>query len=226
MPCFCVSQSFCCCFFRQAISWQVDVSVCLAFCHWLFRSGSSSCSTCNRWNLSARFSLYFSLVCGSFRRPKLYFCLFVAVPTQFFFNLSFSLAISTWSSDVTSTPSPFHSHIFKWPPKSLSYANVIYLVLCQVIRWHPCVLVYHSVCKNAAPRRQCFSVCRSLSNLIHLPYTLSISTSLHLISYTDLFIFLLMQFSHFSCGILVYLRTQPLCTRNSNLIGLFWWQKN
>jgi len=54
-------------------------------------SSSSYCSG-NTWNLLARFSLYSVLVCGCFRRPTLYFRLFVAVPIQFFFSLSLSLA--------------------------------------------------------------------------------------------------------------------------------------
>ena len=75
-----VIQSFCCIFFRPTSSWQFDVSISLMFCHRLFRSGSSSYCFCNTWNLSARFSLYSSLVCRSFRRTTLYFSLLVADP--------------------------------------------------------------------------------------------------------------------------------------------------
>ena len=42
-----VIQSSCCCFLKPSPSWQIDVSVRLVFCHWLFRSGSTSCRSCN-----------------------------------------------------------------------------------------------------------------------------------------------------------------------------------
>ena len=71
--------------------------------------------------------------------------------------------------------SSIHLYIFKWPPKSLSYANVIYLVLCQMIRWYPCGLVDHLMCKHATPNGnvlQCTCVRKSLSVLVHLSYTM------------------------------------------------------
>ena len=106
-------QSFCCCLLRLTPSWQVDISICLPFCHWLFMYGSSSYNSGNTCNLLARFSLYTSLVCGSFRRSTLYICLFVAVTMEFVSTL-----MSVWQSTVGGqTPRPL--------PSSLSHRHVI-----------------------------------------------------------------------------------------------------
>ena len=97
-------HSFCCGVLGPTTSWQVDVHVSFMFCHCLFRSVSSSSSSCSIWNLLVSFNLYSSLVCASFRKLTLYFFRFTAVYIRFFFSFSFSMATSRWWSDAASAP--------------------------------------------------------------------------------------------------------------------------
>ena len=127
-----VIQCFSYCFFRPTMSGQVDVSVCVVFSHRRFGSGSSSCNSCNTLNL---FSVArFSLSClGIFQEADTILSSDCCCRHPMFLQLDFQ-SCNQLTVVGCHVCSPVHSHIFQSPPKSPSYANVIYLVLCRVIR--------------------------------------------------------------------------------------------
>ena len=106
--------------------------------------------------------------------------------------------------------SPLLSHIFRWPFQSLSYANVIFLVLCHIIRWHLCGIVYHFVCENAAPTTMLFSASlRSRSPLQHqwFPITYSyplLSIPIFALKYLVRMVTFLSMHFHRHCRLLMH----------------------
>lgn len=122
----------CCCFLRQIPHMLMVFFQC---CSMVVTSFSNS--SCSTWILLKNFSLYNFRPKMSLSRSTLHCLFFVVVSIQIFFNLSFSLAGSRWWSDATSAP------IFtrtSWNDLLVD-KGVVYLVLCNMVRWYPRCLV-------------------------------------------------------------------------------------